>query len=417
MLEESKNTTASVLIGPRQVGKTTVLNYLYNELCVNKNNRGIFLDLDIYSNYEKITTYENAIAAFKLAGYQHKHGRFYVFLDEFQRYKNLSIIIKNIIDHHKDIKIYATGSSSIGIKDSIQESLAGRKKINYLLPLSFSEYLVFKNKEDLLDIYNRSSLIKGEMLQKTLKEIYKYFEEFVIYGGYPEVAITNTDQDKIEVLRSIFDMYVKKELVEYLKLEKVFETKKIVQYLAINNGQKTKYQNISQLVGLSEKTVKHYIEFLKETYLVSEVRPFYKNKNKEIVKIPKIYFIDTGVVNYFINNFNNLEIRTDVSFLFETYVLAELLKQNYEPEMVKYWQNKNGYEVDFVLERAQNIYGIEIKHKETLKKSDYITLNLFKREYPVAELFLVNLSTQGVKNNIKTILPFSMNKLLFSKLK
>ena len=151
LLSEAAKGKVSVLLGPRQTGKTTALKFIHETLIGRGKASGVFLDLDIYSNFEKVSTYENALATFKLAGYNPKSAKkFYVFLDEFQRYKDLSIIIKNIYDHHKNIKIYATGSSSLAIKHKIQESLAGRKIITHLYPLDFEEFRILKEAKNSL---------------------------------------------------------------------------------------------------------------------------------------------------------------------------------------------------------------------------------------------------------------------------
>ncbi|MCD4789163.1 MAG: AAA family ATPase [Bacteroidales bacterium] len=149
LISEKNNIKISIILGARQVGKTTILNELYQNL-INDNN-GIYLDLDILSNYEKVSTYENLINTLKLKGYKENQTEiFYLFLDEFQRYREFSKILKNVFDHHKNIKIYATGSSSVKIKDEIQESLAGRKIIHNLFPLDFEEFIIFKDNHDAL---------------------------------------------------------------------------------------------------------------------------------------------------------------------------------------------------------------------------------------------------------------------------
>ena len=140
--------------------------------------------MDIYSNFEKVSTYENALAAFRLAGYNPQGlKKFYVFLDEFQRYQDLSVIIKNIYDHHKNIKLYVTGSSSLAIKHKIQESLAGRKIITHLYPLNFEEFLRFKGREELVQQVKNVPLLEGGNLFASTKELYKELEEFIKEAG------------------------------------------------------------------------------------------------------------------------------------------------------------------------------------------------------------------------------------------
>lgn len=415
LLSQGGKEKVSVVLGPRQTGKTTALKFIHEALMGRGKASGVFLDLDIYSNFEKVSTYENALATFKLAGYNPQSSRkFYVFLDEFQRYKDLSIIIKNIYDHHKNIKIYATGSSSLAIKHKIQESLAGRKIITHLYPLDFEEFLYFKGGKELIEQAKNVPSLKGENLFRATSELFTGLEEFIIFGGYPEVVLSEKKQAKIEVLKSIFDLYVKKELVEYLKLDKILEVKKLIQYLAVNNAQKIKYQNIAQIAGLSQKTVKIYIELLKETFLIAEVKPFFTNKNKELVKIPKVYFLDPGVANFFINNFNGFELRKDAPFLFENYVLSELIKGGIEPDTIKFWQDKNQTEVDFLLEGSEKLTAIEVKFKQSLTSDDLSAFKIFGRDYSGARYFLVNLSSQKTFKKIKTLLPYKVAHTILS---
>lgn len=409
LLSEAGREKVSVVLGPRQTGKTTAIKFIYETLIGSGKASGIFLDLDIYSNFEKVSTYENALAAFKLGGYKPAgEKRFYVFLDEFQRYKDLSTIIKNVHDHHKNIKIYATGSSSLAIKHKIQESLAGRKITTHLYSLDFEEFLYFKGRKELIEQAKNTHLLNGKDLFKAARELYAGLEEFIIFGGYPEAVLLDKKQAKIDVLKSIFDLYVKKELVEYLKLDKILEVKKLIQYLAVNNAQKIKYQNIAQIAGLSQKTVKSYIELLKETFLIAEVKPFFTNKNKELVKIPKVYFLDTGVANFFINNFNGFELRKDAPFLFENYVLSELIKGGIDPDAVKFWQDKNQTEVDFVIEGNKALTAIEVKFKRSLASDDLSAFNIFRRDYSEARCFLVNLSCQKAFKKVRALLPYKV---------
>ncbi|MBU1784900.1 MAG: ATP-binding protein [Candidatus Omnitrophica bacterium] len=413
LLSEAGKKKVSVVLGPRQTGKTTAIKFIHEALTGRGRASSVFLDLDIYSNFEKVSTYENALATFKLAGYNGRGSRkFYVFLDEFQRYKDLSIIIKNIYDHHKNIKIYATGSSSLAIKHKIQESLAGRKIITHLYPLDFEEFLHFKGREELVTQVKNVPALSGKNLFAAARELFAGLEEFIIFGGYPEAVLSDKKQTKIEILRSIFDLYVKKELVEYLKLDKILEVKKLIQYLAVNNAQKIKYQNIAQVAGLSQKTVKIYIELLKETFLIVEVKPFFTNKNKELVKIPKVYFLDPGVANFFINNFNGFELRKDAPFLFENYVISELIKGGIEADTIKFWQDKNQTEIDFVIEGRGALTAIEVKFKQSLTASDLSAFDIFRRDYSGARCFLVNLSSQETFKNIKALLPYKVARTI-----
>src|SRR3989338_9541661 len=149
LLKQAKDKKISFLLGPRQVGKTTLLQALYEEFCVAQKYKGVYLDLDIFSNFEKISSFEAFFNYIVLQGYEKKQKQFfYIFLDEFQRYGDLSRIMKNVYDTLPNVKMYASGSSSLHIKAQIQESLAGRKKVNHVYPLDFEEFLWFKEERE-----------------------------------------------------------------------------------------------------------------------------------------------------------------------------------------------------------------------------------------------------------------------------
>ena len=346
-------------------------------------------------NVERFETYTKFINSLRLEGYDEKK-QFNLFIDEFQKYTDLTKILKNVYDNHKNIKIYATGSSSITIKNNIQESLAGRKILHNIYPLDFEEFLTFK--EISTEKLKRLTTFKGE-LPKT--EYKKEIEEFMQYGGYPEVVLKS---NKKEILASIFDTFIKKDLVDYLNIKEILGVKKLIQYLAINNSGKLNITDISQQLNLTREQIENYLEVLEETFIIKRITPFFTNKNKEIVKAYKEYFIDPGVRNYFCNNFNEMDIRNDTGFLFETFVLGEIIKKSdFE---IKFWQDKQKHEVDFIIDKVHKQIGLEVKYKERLKSEDYAGIKHIKEK--VKTNYIVNL----IKQDEKHILPFSIKNLL-----
>jgi len=204
-------------------------------------------------------------------------------------------------------------------------------------------------------------------------------------------------------------LYVKKDLVDYLKIDKILDMKKLIEFLAVNNGQKIKYEELSKLASFTLREIKNNLEVLRETFIIEILKPFYTNKNKEIVKIPKIYFLDTGVRNYFIKNFNELHLRDDSGFLFESFILSALVK-NATGE-IKFWQDKNEYEVDFIIEKDK-LTAIEVKYKEAVKSSDFNGLKKFIERYPSTKAaFLINLGSQKQMKDIKLLLPYFLPKI------
>jgi uncharacterized protein len=412
VLEKQKdNQKITVLVGARQVGKTTVMRRLYEE--IRNRHHALFLDLDIYSNYEQVSSYENFINTLKLNGYNMlQKDLFVIFLDEFQRYADISRVLKTVCDHHPSVKIYASGSSSLGINEQIQESLAGRKRIIHMYPLSFHEYLQFIEREDLIQKLGNLPNVRSDNLPELIPEAFQELEQFLIHGGYPEVTLVDLSE-KREVLASIFDLYVKKDLVDFLKIERIAHAKTLIRQLSVNHGQETKYSQLAQVAGIDEKTAKNYLEILKETFIITVHPPWFTNRNKELVKMPKIYFLDSGVRNYFINNFNPAEIRSDMSFLFEGFVISELIKAGVSTGNIKFWRTKNKNEVDLILEDEAMIKPVEIKYKKQLKPSDSKGLRKFKEAYPKTEnLFMVNLGTnQPGQGKLQHLSPFELERL------
>lgn len=225
--------------------------------------------------------------------------------------------MKNVYDTLPNVKMYASGSSSLHIKTQIQESLAGRKKINLVYPLDFEEFLWFKEEQDAVVQFKNADKVRGDNFYAAMSKLHVLLSEFLLFGGYPEVVLKTKAEEKIAVLESIFDLYVRKDLVKYLKVKDIIWVKKLIEYIAVNNGQKIKYEEIGKISGLEFLEVQKYLEILKETYLISIIRPFFTNKNKELVKIPKIYFIDMGVRNYFVKNFNALALRQRKKIIFQ----------------------------------------------------------------------------------------------------
>lgn len=388
LLEENVSPKISIVIGPRQVGKTTIMKQLREEL------GGIYLDLDILENFEKFETYEKAIEYLKLEGLD--ESKFYLFLDEFQRYDNITKVLKNIVDHHDNIKIYATGSSSLQIKGRVQESLAGRKFLHYLYPLDFEEFYEFKGEQ-------KAKLKRLREMKSTSSkpDFYKLLEEYLIYGGYPEVVLS---PDKKEILGSIFDSYIRKDLVDYLNSDELIGIKKLIQYLAVNNANKLNLKEMSHSLSIQRHKIEQYLEILEETFIIQRINPFFTNKNKEITKAHKEYFIDNGTRNYFLNNFNPPNLRNDSGFLFETFVASEIRKNcKYD---LKFWQDKQKHEVDFIIDKVHEQIALEVKFKENLKSADY--RNLDKLPETIHKKFLISLGRQDEMH----LLPYSIKNIL-----
>ncbi len=395
-----KNRKIIILTGSRQVGKTSLMKMLMKELPTST--KSIFVDMDIVSNREFGESLEKFLDFLYLNGYEEKEEIFYCFIDEFQKVKNIGNILKNLYDNYPNIKIIASGSSSISIKDNIKESLAGRKFIFEIFPLDFEEFLTFKEDQVQKEIYKNIHKLKQVEINIPTKTE-RNLEEFLMFGGYPEVVLTNGDDDKKQVLKSIFDLYLEKDIVDFSKIENFSAFKRLVEILAVVNGQEINYSSLSKEIGIHLETLKNYISLLEETYLIRTIKPFYSNKKKEIIKSPKVYFLDNGVRNFFLKNYSPTKNRTDKGAIWESYVFQEIIK-NMADLSINFWRTKQGQEVDFII-GEQDILPIEVKYKSTGKKRDFRNLLVFMQTYGVKSGIILSKNT----NKKITIDNFKLN--------
>lgn len=378
----------SILLGARQTGKTSILKRLERVITC----KSIFLDLDIFENKGIFSSYTEVINYLKFNGYK-ENERFVLYLDEFHTVKGIDKILKNLYDNNPNLKIFATGSSSLEIIKYLKQSLAGRKSIFHLYPLSFKEFIYFKDEQ----LYAKLNKAGFKQLPEIITDkLNDYVKEFCVFGGYPEVVLTGKESDKKDVLRNIFDLFVKKDLLEFLNIKNPVAALNILKYLSLNIGGILNYTDLCSVNSVDVNTLKKYINILAQTFIIKPVQPFFTNKKKEIIKAPKIYFHDPGARNYFIKDFTWFDSRRDNSFLAENFVLAEFIKKKGYYTAIKYWRDKNGREIDFILEQDSKLYAYEIKYKHRIKNRDLSNLRYFKGIYKESTINLVNIEKPDI---------------------
>ncbi|MEA2081977.1 MAG: ATP-binding protein [Elusimicrobiota bacterium] len=355
--------------GPRQSGKTTLMKmfmeYLQRHKKVKKENiiYLTFEDADILSAFEKrpkeyLKNY--------LSG---KKGRVFFLLDEFQYLKNGGKKLKFLYDTFENVKFVVTGSSSLELASSTGKYMVGRMFSFNLFQFSFKEFLRTKESH----LYNaylenaqrvRDFIEKGK-ISKPKDDIYKgalggYFEEYIKFGGYPEVIKTSSAEEKKIILKNIFSTYLTKDIVELLMIRDVSQFRDITAFLASDMGGMINYNHLAQDVKSYFKQIKHFLSVLEETFVIKLIRPYYRNMSTELKKNPKVYFTDTGLRNYIINNFNDLRIRTDAGKLVENFVFRQFSEK--ESLRIKYWRTLAKAEVDFILDTGNEIIPSEVKY-------------------------------------------------------
>lgn len=360
------------IIGARQSGKTTLLKKLYAEV----EKEAVFLsfeDRKILSLFEK--NIDDFIRLYAT-------GKKYLFIDEFQYAKHGGKNLKYIYDLHH-IKIFISGSSAIDLTVNALNFLVGRIFTFTLHPFDFEEFLSFKN-VNLQNLYNQAK-IKFDDLDKNkipsqaiLEEINKLYEEYIIFGGYPRVIIANAMDEKKNILANIYNTYFLREVKDILGLIDDYKLSTLIKALSLQAGNLIEYNELGNTSELNYSTLKKYINFLEKTFICKFVHPFYTNKRLEIVKNPKVYFLDTGLLNYIIDDFRKISDRPNHGQIIENAVFQKLTDREYK---LNYWRTKAKDEIDFILSLGDGkTLALEIKNNYN-KIAPVKAVKLFKEKY------------------------------------
>jgi len=405
------NKEITVIMGPRQVGKTVLTKqlkeYLIQEKKINET-LIYYFNLDIYTDRDVLSDQADFITFIKQKSQKDK---IYIFVDEAQKIENAGVFFKGVYDSELNVKIILTGSSTLEIRSKIYESLTGRKRIFHLLPFSFFEFLRAKNKSLCKLLQSGNKITKYD--QTILIDTYK---DYCLWGGYPQVALSDSISDKKAYLEEIFSSYIEKDIIGFLKIKNENNFIKLIKVLASQIGGLIDVAELSLAINTDRYTVDRYLKTLEKTFIIKKLSPFYTNSKKEVIKAPMLYFIDNGIRNLSLrlldNTFDKLEKRGEV---FENSIFKELLLLEYSQEFnLKFWRSKQGAEVDFIIEKGLKVIPIEIK--VNLKK-DNITRSLlaYIKKYQPRKVFVITLGYQGkrkvLNSSIEFIHPFNLKNL------
>lgn len=328
---------AIAVVGPRQSGKTTFL--------INQKNEN--LSYLLFDDPDKFDLFNLDIKKFE-AQFLSK-DKIHI-LDEIQSAKDAGKKLKYLID--TGYKLWLTSSSEIILSKDVLAFLVGRVSILRIFPFNIFEFLRAKE----LKVYEQNL-------------INRYLDEHIIYGGYPRVVLSNESEQKKILIRDLRETMILKDVAFNFRIDDLKNLEKLIEYLAVNVGSIFNYDSISKSLRISFPTVKKYLDALEKSYVIYQLRPFYRNVTKELSKQPKIYFIDNGILNFTTKDFSV----TGQSF--ENYVFTELIKAGLNP---KFWRNKQKNEVDFIVEIDKKIVPIEVKLNYHKVESG---LKSFLREY------------------------------------
>lgn len=368
------------IIGPRQAGKTTLLEVIQEFLVKKKEVLTSQVKLVTFQDPTLLASFEQNPVAFVKAQVADDQQRFYLLIDEFQYAHQAGPSLKLVYDTIKNLKIIITGSSSLELRQ-IASSMVGRiftyelRQLEYLEMLALAPTALkktYQQLQTLLDdlISEKKDLALPELTPQIRAQGLMEVESFAKFGSYPAVFLTKDSLQKEEVLLNIYNTYVEKDLVRLLQLGSFDNFLKLIKYLALTIGQLFNASHMQRELGLSYREVATLIPALEQTYLIKLVKPYYTNKINQIRKSPLVYFYDTGLRNWAVRNFNTLDTRQDLGHLIENVVLKRLLKlveEQRELTEIKFWRTNAGSEVDFVIEKlGENPYPlpIEVKYRK-----------------------------------------------------
>jgi len=347
-----------VLYGPRQVGKTTLLEHFLSRVSLkyrlDTGDDMRIKDLFLSRSLDKLLDYAG--------GYE------LVAIDEAQKVLYIGEGLKMLVDKRPSLKIIVTGSSSFSLSGQIGEPLTGRKNTLVLFPISLLE---------LRGIYNNY-------------ELEKKLEDFLVFGLYPEVLTAEDKKKRIRRIEEIAHSYLFKDILEMERIKNPRILTDLLRLLAFQIGKEVSFHELASSLSVDSKTIAKYIDLLEKTFIIFNVRGFSRNLRKEITKKSKYYFYDNGIRNALIANFNPLELRNDAGILWENFVFIERMKKRNYKFMVSnvyFWRTWQKEEVDMVEERGGKLFGYEFKwstKKKTLKPP-----RNWKESYPEASFEVI----------------------------
>jgi len=383
----------SIIIGARQVGKTTLIQKLYSELKETSNDifyitfedKNILqdIDLDFENLFRYVTRPGNPL-------FKTRKNRIILFIDEIQYAANPSNFLKYLYDtYQENLKIIATGSSPFYLDTKFKDSLAGRKRIFHLKSLDFNEFLNFKDEVELQQELSRIRQ-NEQYISKHYNELLYYFNEYLTYGGYPKIVLENNTKEKVLHLNELITSFLKKDIYES-NIEQEQKFYNLITLLSAQIGKLLNKNELANTLGLNQRTIDKYLSILQKCFYIDLLYPFYRNIRKEITKMPKVYFSDFGIRNKILNRFNNLPEREDKGEIIENYIHLRL-KEQYSKEQIKYWHTTGSKEVDFVINETYD-YGKAYEIKFSDSEFHPAKYKLFKNSYPTFPLECISYQT------------------------
>ena len=345
-----------VVYGPRQVGKTTLLKHFLSKTKLKyRFDSGEDIRIQELLKSQNFSLIREYASDYEL-----------IVIDEAQYIPKIGLGLKILVDQIPKLKIIVSGSSSFELAGQIGEPLVGRKKVLVLFPLAQIE---------LREIFNPF-------------ELKERLEEFLIFGAYPAVLTAKTKKEKREVLEEIAFSYLLKDIFQFEKVKAPSFLLDLLKLLAFQTGSEVSFSELAGSLGIDVKTVSRYLGILEKSFVIFRLKGFSKNLRKEITKKNKYYFYDNGIRNALIANFNSLNLRNDVSQLWESFLVVERIKSQRYFKILSnnyFWRTWDQKEIDFLEERKGKIFAFEFKYRSRKVK----TPKEFMEVYPNSSFKIV----------------------------
>lgn len=322
----------TVITGMRRVGKTTTLRFLLDQT---PHQNKIYIDLERIEDRAIFTqkNFSEIQTDLEIKGIDFAQPSV-IALDEVQLIPDIASFIKYYHDHFP-VKFIISGSSSYYLRNRFSESLAGRKQVFELFPLDFLEFLEFRE-VDATPLLN----FRWHRYRRTLYAQFKsHYEDYIEYGGFPEVALAETVEKKVRFLKDVLNSYIELDVKLLSDFSVIDDLYRLISLLASRIGSKLDYSKLGVLLGINRHKIKEYIHLLERTYFLHLLEPFSKNIDRAIALQKKVYLADTGLVNQL--------AQIDSGSLFENAIATQLLRIG----ELNYFQLKSGQEIDFILDK------------------------------------------------------------------
>ena len=385
LVEHLPRKEISVIVGPRQAGKTTLMEMLRDRL-IQEGERSLFLNLDIEWDRPH---FESQAALLQKIELELGKEKGVVFIDEIQRKENAGLFLKGLYDLKLPYKIVVSGSGSLELKEKIHESLAGRKRLFELTTVSFEEFVDYKTN------YRYEGRL-ADFLRMEKETGLRLLAEYMNFGGYPNVVLAPDIGEKLRIIDEIYRSVLEKDIAILLKVAKTDAFGGLLKLMADQIGSLANFSEISSTLGLSHQTVKKYLAYAEKIFLIRLVHPFARNIRKEISKSPVPYFWDLGLRNYILGIFGRVETPSEMGGLFENLVFLLLNERiRFHPAKLNFWRTTDKAEIDFIVEYGRRLFAVEAKYKHIKQEKVPAAMRSFTKKYRPDRSMIVNLDYRG----------------------